>query len=149
MSSAIRPRITINGTSFDQAQQAAAPYIPWLIAANAAAAMVAVLLIVAGSGLVARRRWSVGPLIAWAVLKILLTPALAAINCLAQNATQQAMMKTMPMTNQPGAAIGMTVASVMLIAAAALSCLWGWALPIFTLTWFARPKIKADARAFR
>lgn len=97
----------------------------------------AVLLLVAGIGLVRRRRWSRNAFRAWAVLKIALVATSAVLASFVQQQTFETMQGTDPTApGMPAAAI-----TVMTVSTVVFTLLWGWALPIFALVWFARRKI--------
>ena len=111
----------------------------WTIASGAIAALLAALLLVGGAGLAARRAWARPVCFTWAGLKMAFAVVQAAIGYEIQQQTFTAMK------NDPSmAAVPMGLTEGAALAGVVLGCLWGWALPVFTVVWFTRPTIKAQ-----
>lgn len=110
----------------------------WTYVYSILSALLAVLLLVAGTRLLRRRASARGTCLAWAALKMLFVIAQAIVTALIQRETlaQMADLGTLP--NMPA------FATIMQSAALVLVIVWGWALPIFLLIWLARPKIRAE-----
>lgn len=112
----------------------------WTVVASLLGTVLAVVLLVAGIGLLKRAAWARPTCQIWAVLKMLLAVATAVVGSLIQRDMLSAMSRMDP--NMPALPAGFAegAASVGLVFALA----WGWALPVFLLVWFARGKIKAE-----
>jgi hypothetical protein len=99
---------------------------------------VAVLLLVAGVGIVQRRRWGLKATMAWAVVKIVVVVVTSIGGYMVMREQLRAMARSGPTTMPTGFMETMQFAGVV------VGILWGWALPIFMLVWFSRAKIKAE-----
>jgi hypothetical protein len=105
----------------------------------------AVLLLIGGVGVLRRGAWAPRACNTWAVLKVLLVIANAAVAYVVQKQTLMAMQgqnARMPPGWRAisGSMPGMTVCFALL---------WGWALPIFLLIWPARGTIKEEIAQWR
>ncbi len=102
----------------------------------------AVLLLVAGIGMVMRRRWSIPLARFWAVAKILVSLPIVAINW----KTQVVAFSAITSGSTSGAA---PMSAGMISFVLWLTVLGGlaihWALPVFMLIWLARQKVRAYA----
>jgi hypothetical protein len=114
----------------------------WTSAAGVLAALVAILLIVGGAKLTRRRSQAMGLLKTYAVLRIPVALFAAAINYKIQIAIYEAS------GTMPGSTTTVSESAFRAIAAGqfAFSAIWGSALPIFLLIWFARARIKDEVR---
>jgi hypothetical protein len=111
---------------------------PWLVATSLCSAAVAVLLIVAGARLVNRRPSAPGLCRNWAILKMIVVLFVAAVTY----HVQREQFANVPPAGTRGMPAGMP--AMMAVFSAAFGVLWGWALPVFMLIWFARRKIKEE-----
>ncbi|MHC4443904.1 MAG: hypothetical protein ACYTF1_02960 [Planctomycetota bacterium] len=100
--------------------------------------VVAVLLLIAGIGLIKRRPWSPKLCKTWAVLKMVVAVIGMVVGIIMQQSTFEAMSQQ---SNVPGFGQWMFVG--MLIGTC-FGLIWGWALPVFMLIWFSRRKIKEE-----
>jgi len=116
-------------------------YRPWMMANAAAGAALALVLLIGGIGMSSRYRWSIPLLRIWALLKLLLVPAGAALSYIMGQAQLQAIQQDPTLASSPGASLGMmgAASSVGIV----LSLAWGWALPIFMLVWLSRRRVRA------
>ena len=99
----------------------------------------AVLLLVAGIGLVRRRRPAARTATVWAILRMVLVVVQAGVSY--QLAQQQfAEMQRDPNLRAMAAGFSGIVGTFTVVAI----LLWGWALPLFLLIWFHRRTIKTE-----
>lgn len=114
----------------------------WIVASSVLGVAAAVLLLASGIAVVGRR--PSGPLLmrVWAVAKM----GIAVFGAWIGYVTQQAQFEAMAAQGQ-GPPAGF--AGPLAYSGVVLGLLWAWALPVFVLIWFARPKIKAEAAAWR
>jgi len=110
----------------------------WIALIQGIMMCVAALLLAAGIGLVKRRKWGVTAAYTWSVLKIVFV----LLNVIPAYLMQQEQFEVM--TQQGVPAMGGGFFEVFGVAAIAFGVIWGWALPIFFLIWFARATIKAE-----
>ncbi len=121
-----------------RAMRIASEYTTWNVALSLTLAGLAILLLAIGMSLIRRRRRSVAAARLWAALKIVTVLIYANLQYqIAWTQTQVAAPYTSPKTPAEwNSAIGGVTA--------AGSILWGWALPVFLLIWFAGRKIRAE-----
>ena len=117
----------------------------WTVVVSLLSAAVAILLLAAGIGLVQRRRWSPRVFTIWAPLKIVLAIASTVVGWAIQQETMEAMRTQVPGMGALGPGTMESFASV----GAVFALLWGCALPVFVLIWFARGSIKAQVAEWR
>lgn len=112
----------------------------WTVVFGLMAAVLAVLLLAAGIGLLQRKRGSVQLSRTWAVLKMLFVVGNSVFGYLVQQGTLAALAQQDPNFGKlPGQFIGVIgVFTIVFI------IIWGWALPVFMLIWLSRKKVKAD-----
>jgi len=103
--------------------------------------IVAILLIVAGIGVVSRKRWGVHLALVWAVLKLFVVAFDAWLDMMIGRDVMEAM------SDMSAAPASMDVDPFLWVGMA-LAIAWGWLLPIFTFIWFAVPKIRAEVRTW-
>ena len=115
----------------------------WTIASSLAGLVVAVALLVAGIGVLKQRRWGVTAIQAWAAVKMLLVVATSILGYQIFQQTAVTMSQTQGMQAMPPG-----VMSTMGALSIGVGLLWGWALPVFLLIWFARRKIKQEVAAW-
>jgi hypothetical protein len=117
-------------------------WLPWTIIMILITCGLAVLLLIAGIGIAKRLAW--GPRIArvWAVFKILLVIASTIVGF----QTQQAAIAAMKQNTGPAPMLNFRVLMEIGIC---FGLLWGWALPVFMLIWFARRSIKEQTSKWR
>jgi len=110
----------------------------WIVLIQVIMMCLAGLLLAAGIGLVKRHRWGVTAACTWAVLKIVFV----LVNVIPAYLMQQDQFDAM--TRQGFPAMGGGFFTVFGTLTIAVGVLWGWALPVFFLVWFARATIKAE-----
>ncbi len=112
----------------------------WMMTDGILSLVLAILLTVAGAGLLKRRRWAIRTSLAWAVMKMMLVGAEAVFQY-KMNAEQ---MEAAAQQTPGMGAMGDTVQNVAGVSAACMVLLFGWALPLFVLIWLSRAKIKEE-----
>lgn len=112
----------------------------WSVIHGVAMLIVAAILLVAGIGLVRRRSSSIDTCRLWSVLKILLTIEACFFTAATQRVQFEAMQSQAPGTMP----FGDDFTSMIIAATVVWALVWGCALPVFMLIWFARGKIKAE-----
>lgn len=120
---------------------------PWMIIGAVLALGLGILLLVAGIGLVRRRAWSPTACMVWAGIKMVFVVGYTILGDMAQQAQFEAMQEMMQQDPNMPAAMPAMMGSFMQVFGVftiVLGILWGWALPVFLLIWFARSKIKAE-----
>jgi hypothetical protein len=122
--------------------QVSAEWKLWMVLDAAARVALGILLIVGGAKLARRNRAGIRLCRTWAVLKILVVGYATVIGLLSME-SQMAAMRDTPGFQQSGLSPQMMEA-VIKIGVAAVA-LWGIALPIFLLIWFARRSVKEEA----
>ncbi|MFG0285398.1 MAG: hypothetical protein ACF8R7_13350 [Phycisphaerales bacterium JB039] len=120
------------------AMQAGALHPAAMAALQGASALVAILLLVSGVRLVQRRQSGAMLLRRWALLKIVLVVVSAAVGAIMTRSQFAAMQATAPGGPPPG------FQAAMALVGAGFGVLWGWALPIFSLVWLGRAKIRSE-----
>lgn len=102
--------------------------------------ILAALLLALGVGILKRSPKAAKGARVWAVLKIILVVCSAYGGYRMQEAQFEAMRQAPagPGVPPPG------VLALVSRAGLAFSVVWGWALPVFFLVWFKRPKIRAE-----
>lgn len=115
----------------------------WTIASSLAGLVVAVALLVAGIGVLKQRRWGVTAIQAWAAVKMLLVVATSILTYQIFQETAVTMSQTQGVQAMPGGFM-----SAMGAFSVGFGLLWGWALPVFLLVWFARRKIKQQVASW-
>jgi hypothetical protein len=108
------------------------------LALQLATLALAILLALAGLRLVRRSRRGVRLVRLWAILKIPLVLIAAVIGAQVTMAQMQAMQSTSAGGPPPGFQQSMAITSFVLALA------WGCALPLFTLFWLSRSKVRAE-----
>jgi hypothetical protein len=121
-----------------------AEMVPALMVTAFAGLVVAVLLLIAGSGLVARRPWAMTACLAWAAVKMVFVVVNAFIGYQINQAQFEAIQSD---PNVP--AFMSAFFPAMGAFGSCVGIAWGWIFPIFMLIWFARPKIRREVRAWR
>ncbi|MGQ9651521.1 MAG: hypothetical protein ACUVXJ_15550 [Phycisphaerae bacterium] len=107
----------------------------WTIISSGVSIAVAIVLIVAGAGMLKRTTWSPRVARIWAVIKMVVV----VVNLVVAFQIQQSTMQTMAQTGGPGTVIDV---SFLTIPAIFVGLIWGWALPVFLLIWFSRASMK-------
>ncbi len=114
-------------------------YKVWTVVSSLLMLGVAVLLLVAGTGLVRRRGWAPKISVLWSIVKIVLV----AVNSIFSYKIAQAQFAAL--ADDPGMAqVPSSFLSAFSAAGLGVGLCWGWALPIFMLIWFTRGKIRAE-----
>ncbi|MCZ6850349.1 MAG: hypothetical protein O7F17_01775 [Planctomycetota bacterium] len=125
---------------------------PWLIIGAVLTLALGILLLVAGIGLVRRRAWSPTACMVWAGIKMVFVVGYTILSDMARQAQFEAMQEMMQQDpNMPAGATAMmgSFFQVFGVFAIVLGILWGWALPIFLLSWFSRSKVKAEVAGWQ
>lgn len=112
----------------------------WTMFTSGLAAVLGVFLLVGGIRLVKRRYRAVGTIMTWAILKILLVAGSTYLSYMIQQQQLQIMSEQASGAGAMPAGFVGTVSAI----SAAISIVWGWALPVFMLIWFSRGKIKEE-----
>lgn len=110
-------------------------WIHWTVILSVLTSAVAVLLIVAGAGILKRAAWSPRAARIWAVLKMVLVIA----NLVVTFEIQRSALAAATQAGGPGMTVN---ANLIMIPSLCFGLLWGWALPVFLLIWFSRASIK-------
>ena len=110
----------------------------WIVLIQVVNACLAALLLAAGIGLVKRRRWSVTAAYTWAALKMVFV----LVNVISAYGMQQEQFEAMTQQGLPG--LGGGIFAAVGVFSIVFGLVWGWALPVFLLIWFARATIKAE-----
>lgn len=111
-----------------------------LAAISAGALVLAAWLLTGGIGLVKRTAWARRAILVWAVAKALFVAGQSVASYFIQHDTFDAMTQSDPTMSQMPAGFSTAVATASLV----FGLVWGWALPVFMLIWFARGKIRAE-----
>lgn len=110
-------------------------WIQSTIISGVVSSAVAIILIVAGAGMLKRTAWSPRVARIWAVIKMVLVVA----NLVVAFQIQQSTMANMAQVGGRGMVVNV---NFLTIPGILFGLLWGWALPVFLLIWFSRPSIK-------
>jgi hypothetical protein len=117
-------------------------YQPLMLANALLGTALALVLLIGGIGLSSRNRWSIPLLRGWAIARLLMVPAGAALGYVISQAQLNAIQQDPTLASSAGAPFGvMSAASSVGIV---LSLAWGWALPIFMLAWLSRSRVRAS-----
>lgn len=100
----------------------------------------AAILLIAGIGILKRRRWSVRTCAGWAILKMLVIVPQAVAGAMMQQAQME------KFSQQAGNAMpgGTGIFAAIHVFTIGATIAWGWALPVFLLIWFSRAKVKQE-----
>lgn len=121
----------------------------WVILSGVLTIVVASVLLAAGIGVVRRRAWGAKTMLVWAVLKFVWGGISVAGGVLMQMEQMKAMQAQTASPGQGVPAAMMTgMTDMVMIFGLGFGLLWAWALPVFVLIWFMRPKIRAEVRAW-
>ena len=115
----------------------------WLVAVSIVSMLIAVLLLVAGIGVIKRRAWGPKVALVWAGLKMIFVIVHSVAGYLIQIAQFEAMANDQNMPAGMGAFVG-SLMQAFGIFGLLIGVLWGWALPVFLFIWFARKKIRTE-----
>ena len=129
-------------------------YMAFSVAANVIASCLAVVLLIAGIGLLRRRNWSAKAHIGWAIARLVFAIPHSGLSYVMNRDMWAAMEKAAAESGDPvpaGLAALMASAGIIgVIITFAIAATW----PVFILIWFSRAKIKdevamwaAEARA--
>jgi hypothetical protein len=116
---------------------------PWLIAVSTVTLLVALWLLCGGILLMMRHAAARPALIWWSVAKMALVVGASAVNYQVNQAQMAAMQQSGGMLAGMSSMMGALGAIGM-----AVSIAWGWALPVFMLTWMLRPRIRQQVAAW-
>ena len=120
------------------AMQASMPHPALSATLQGLVLLAAILLIVAGVGLTKRRRSGATMLRRWAVFKIVLVVVNSVVGAFVALSQADAMEAAGAGQMPPGMQSAMTIVSI------GFGLLWGLALPVFSLVWLGRGKIRAE-----
>ncbi len=113
--------------------------MPWNVVYGIGALLVAILLLVGGIRLSARKRQAVALIRTWAAVKILFSIVSSVISY------HYAQLQIEAIANDPNAAaIGMGFMDTFGVVGMIFNALWLCALPVFVLVWFSRKKIETE-----
>lgn len=119
---------------------------PWLVAVAMITFCIAIILLVAGIGVVMRKSWGRTTALGWAMAKMVLVVFSGIVNYMMQKLQFEQMQEMM--ANDPNAAQTMPMAGSFMtwisIFTIVFTIIWGWILPVFTLIWFSRSKIRSE-----
>lgn len=110
-----------------------------VIAVALGGSAVAALGLLAGIGLVQRRRWGVRFAVTWSVVRIVFVIFEAGYSYVAQKAALQSVQQDSQVATIPSGFMQL-IFSMSMVATVA----WGWGLPIFLLIWLSRKAIKEE-----
>ncbi|HRJ49848.1 MAG TPA: hypothetical protein PKU91_04910, partial [Phycisphaerales bacterium] len=110
-----------------------------LVAINLLLGGLAVLLIVAGIGLLRRRRWGAAWMVRWSILKIIAGIAFAVVSALMQRDQIHAMAGSQ---NDPAASAVLGMGPLMIVVTAVFALVWTATFPVFVLVWMGRGTIR-------
>ena len=130
----------VNAAQMDVLRQ----YMPWTILSGLGSLALGVLLLVAGIGLLRRRSWSRKASVVWSILRMTYAIPTGVLGYIVNTAQFEAMEQAAASSSSP---IPSGFFAIMhSLGPAGLGCglVWGWALPVFLLSWFSRSKIKAE-----
>lgn len=112
-------------------------------ALSTGAACLALWLLAAGVMILQRRPASRMVVLGWAMAKIMLVLLMSGVQVVVQLDTLGAMREIMPDMDMMGPVFwGVAIVSAL------FNLVWGAALPVFVLVWFARARIKAEVAAW-
>ena len=114
----------------------------WTLPLSAAATMLAAMLLAGGVGLAQRRPWGRNLLVYWAPLRMILAVANGVLVWRVQQEMLQVQAMAWTSSAPSGPAGGSMAVKAFSVLSLALALLWGAALPVFVLIWFARPTIR-------
>ena len=121
-------------------------FLPWLAACEIASAALAVWLLVAGIGVLRRRRWSRRAILAWAIARMAEAVPAAVLAYLIAQGQLGAMMDSPQAAAVPGGI------AVFIRGAGLLGFGWtlalAWAMPVFVLVWFTRRRVREEVAAW-
>ena len=120
------------------AMQAGSLHPAAMCALQGVTAAAAILLLVAGARLLQRRRSGAALLRRWAWVKIVLVLVSTGVSAIMARSQFAAMQATGAGAPPPELQV------VMALIGACFGLVWGWALPIFSLVWLGRAKIRAE-----
>lgn len=109
----------------------------WTVASGGLATGLSLLLMVAGIGLLRRRRWACALLQTWAVLRMMLAVGQVGVAYVIQQETLASMSQQMPAPMPAQQYVQLFALLGMVISLA-----WYWALPVFLLIWLARGRVR-------
>ena len=123
---------------------------PLLILSVVISFALAATLLAAGIGMVLRKLWSRKTVLIWSGTKIAFVVANSLLSYMVQKAKFEEMQEMM--ANDPNAAAAMSVFGQIMMWMGmffiVIWIIWGWALPVFTLIWFSRKKIRGEVTSW-
>ena len=123
---------------------------PLLIISGVISFALAATLLAAGIGMVLRKLWSRKTVLIWSGTKIAFVVANSLLSYMVQKAKFEEMQEMM--ANDPNAAAAMSVFGQIMMWMGmffiVIWIIWGWALPVFTLIWFSRKKIRGEVTSW-
>jgi hypothetical protein len=125
---------------FDQIQSWGA----WMVLNGAVMTTLAGLLLTVGIGLMRRKAWSIPWARVWAVAKMVFVVSQIALQYQIQREQFETMFQADPGSTGPPPGFMQLLLAVGFF----IGLLWGWALPVFTLVWLGRRKIREDVTSW-
>lgn len=110
-----------------------------LVAINLLLGGLAVLLIVAGIGLLRRRRRGAAWMVRWSILRIIAGIAFAVVSALMQRDQINAMAGS---PNDPAASAVLRMGPLMIVVTAVFALVWTMTFPVFVLVWMGRGTVR-------
>lgn len=151
--SAVSQQTGPGGSVFEAQMQVQSKFLWWTIGSSLLAMGLSTLLLCTGIGLMRRRPWTRSAAIWWAALRMLHAVLATVIGIKVSSEMFEAMQQAMQQQQSArGAAPTMPAMPFNIFGlmrglgyvGAVISLLWYAAMPIFTLVWFSRAKIKAE-----
>ncbi|MBC7835794.1 MAG: hypothetical protein H7Y88_11945 [Phycisphaerales bacterium] len=127
---------------------------PITIVMSLVAAAVSAWLLTSGIGMAKRRAWSVPSLRWWSIAKIVLALISVGWSFYTQQGQLDAARQAQASGGSgaggaPAAGPSAAMIGVMTTVTLAFTLLWSLALPVFSLIWLSRPKVKAETAGWR
>lgn len=123
---------------------------PLLIISGVISFALAATLLAAGIGVVLRKLWSRKTVLIWSGTKMAFVVANSILNYMVQKAQFEEMQEMM--ANDPNAAAAMSFFGQIMMWIGmffiVIMIIWGWALPVFTLIWFSRKKVRREVASW-
>ena len=122
------------------------PFKPWLITSGIMTLVLAIVLLIAGIGIVGRKVWSRNTVLIWSGTKMAFVIANSILSYMVQKANYEEMQEMM--ASDPNAVAAMSILGQIMMWVGmftiVIMIIWGWALPVFTIIWFSRKKARIE-----
>ena len=135
---------------FDAQAQVTTKYMPFTIANGVILSGLAILILIAGVGMLRRRTWSRRCALTWAVLRIVYAVPAAYLSYRLTQEMMQAMTNAMATTPNPSGGTmtmpaGMSsIMQIFGVVGVVITFFFTCAMPIFALVWFNLPQFKRE-----